>query len=178
MKRGLVWVGSGAAVVLAAAWLWRDAGAGKPEAGSGGAAVLAPAPTPAPSFPSAAPDRGGGAGVHPGSDGAGTAAAPAAGGIVLPTPALTFGAEPRRGALTPDEARQDREKRQEEHRKVSDERAAKKKKEVATRTEQRRAEREAYEAARPPDPNRPPPERLQLQLGPAVVPDPSAGKPQ
>ncbi len=51
-------------------------------------------------------------------------------------------------------------------------------KDADARREQRLEHRAANDSTRPPDPNRPPPDQLKLELGPAVVPDPSAGKPQ
>jgi hypothetical protein len=73
---------------------------------------------------------------------------------------------------------EERRKEAEAHHREQEERAANKRREHDAELAQRRSEFTAWQAGRPPDPNRPPPEQLALPQGPAVIPDPPDGKPQ
>jgi hypothetical protein len=70
-----------------------------------------------------------------------------------------------------DEQLRQHAERRAQHHAERQERADERKREAAARQEQRRAARAAWEATRPADPNRPPPEQLQRVTGPSVVID-------
>ena len=176
MRRLLVWACGGAAVLGMAVWLWPAGPSQQPHSASGGAAALPAPSTPASSFaPPVAPS---------GRDGAGSAevarptGAPATNVDLraLGTATAIAGGDHAAAARAAQEAaRQRHEARigvREEHRKEVLERAEKRRERVAARQAEQRAERATFEAMRAPDPNRPPPERQRLELGPAIVNEP------
>ncbi len=72
-------------------------------------------------------------------------------------------------ATTPEERRAEHARQVEEHRKATMERVQTRRTELEQRRAVMQAQRDAYEATRPPDPNRPAPHVAPLHLGPALV---------